>query len=80
VKLVDSHTHLDDPKYEADREQVIERALAAGVECMVAVGTGNGPPDLEAGIRLAERYPFMYATIGVHATMVTSGVRLESAR
>jgi TatD DNase family protein len=66
VKLVDSHTHLDDPKYEADREQVIERALAAGVECMVAVGTGNGPPDLEAGVRLAERYPFMYATIGVH--------------
>jgi TatD DNase family protein len=66
VKLVDSHTHLDDPKYDADRELVIDRALAAGVEYMVAVGAGNGPPDLEAGIRLAERYPFMYATIGVH--------------
>ena len=66
MKLVDSHTHLDDPKYEADREQVIERALAAGVECLVAVGTGNGPPDLEVGVRLAERYPFVYATIGVH--------------
>jgi TatD DNase family protein len=66
VKLVDSHTHLDDSKYEADRELVIERALAAGVEYMVAVGAGNGPPDLEAGVRLAERYPFMFATIGVH--------------
>ena len=33
---------------------------------MLAIGTGDGPPDLEAAIRLAERYPFVYATVGVH--------------
>ena len=33
---------------------------------MVAIGTGDGPPDLEAGVRLAEAYPFIYATVGVH--------------
>jgi TatD DNase family protein len=66
VRLVDSHTHLDDSQFESDREQVIERALAAGVDCMLAVGTGSGPPDLEAGVRLAEKYPFLYATVGVH--------------
>ena len=33
---------------------------------MVVIGTGNGPPDLEAGIRLAEQYPALYATVGVH--------------
>ncbi|MGB9610063.1 MAG: TatD family hydrolase, partial [Bryobacteraceae bacterium] len=33
---------------------------------MVAIGTGEGPPDLEAGIRLAERYAFIDATVGVH--------------
>jgi TatD DNase family protein len=66
VKLVDSHCHLDDPKFDEDREATISRALAAGVTTMLAVGTGNGPPDLEAGVRLAERYPFMYATVGVH--------------
>src|SRR5579862_3729460 len=33
---------------------------------MVAIGSGDGPPDLEAGVRLADRYPFIYATIGVH--------------
>jgi TatD DNase family protein len=66
VRLVDSHVHLDDPKFDADREQVIERALAAGVERMLAIGTGDGPPDLETAIRLAERYPFVFATIGVH--------------
>jgi TatD DNase family protein len=64
--LVDSHCHLDDAQFDEDRDQVIERALAAGVERMMAIGTGNGPPDLETAIRQAERYSFMYATIGVH--------------
>jgi len=64
--LVDSHCHLDDSKFDVDREQVIERALAAGVERMMAIGTGDGPPDLETAVRQADRYPFIYATIGVH--------------
>ena len=66
MRLVDSHVHLDDSKFDPDREAVIERALAAGVERMMAIGTGHGPPDLETAIRQAERYPFIVATIGVH--------------
>jgi len=66
VKLVDSHCHLDDEKFSADLDATIERARSAGVERMMAIGTGDGPPDLEAGIRLAEQYPFIYATVGVH--------------
>jgi TatD DNase family protein len=61
--IVDSHCHLDDEKFEGDREQVIERALAAGVDTMMAIGTGG---ELDVAIRQAERYPFIYATIGVH--------------
>jgi len=64
--IVDSHCHLDDSKFDPDREQVIERALAAGVERLMAIGTGDGPPDLETAIRLADRYPIVFATIGVH--------------
>jgi TatD DNase family protein len=66
VTLVDSHCHLDDEKFDGDREQTIERARAAGVERLMAIGTGDGPPDLETAVRLADRYPFIYATIGVH--------------
>jgi TatD DNase family protein len=66
VRLVDSHCHLDDRQFDADREAVIERARAAGVELMLAIGTGDGPPDLEAGIRLAETHEGIYATAGVH--------------
>lgn len=63
---VDSHCHLDSEDFNADREAVIERALEAGVTHMVAVGTGSGPPDLETGIRLADRHAAFYATAGVH--------------
>ena len=66
MQIVDTHCHLDGERFDSDREAVIARARAAGVEWMVAIGTGDGPPDLEAGIRLADAYPFIYATVGVH--------------
>lgn len=66
MSLIDSHCHLDSADFDADRDEVIARALDAGVEHMVAIGTGNGPPDLEAGIRIAEKYPPFYATAGIH--------------
>ncbi len=66
MSLIDSHCHLDSEEFDADREEVIQRALDAGVERMVAIGTGNGPPDLEAGIRIAEKYPAFFATVGIH--------------
>jgi len=66
VSLIDSHCHPDSQEFDADREEVIDRALAAGVEHIMAIGTGNGPPDLEAGIRMADQYPCFYATIGIH--------------
>jgi TatD DNase family protein len=66
VNLIDSHCHLDNEDFNADREAVIERALAAGVNRMVAIGSGDGPPDLEAGVRLADRHSCFLATVGVH--------------
>jgi TatD DNase family protein len=64
--MIDSHCHLDDRQFAADRDETIARARAAGVEAMLAIGSGDGPPDLEAAIRLAEQYPFIRGTIGVH--------------
>jgi TatD DNase family protein len=64
--MIDSHCHLDSQKFDADREAAIDRALAAGVERMVVIGTGDGPPDLEGGVRLADRHTSIYATVGVH--------------
>ena len=66
MSLIDSHCHLDSAEFDIDREEVIARAGAAGIEHMVAIGTGNGPPDFEAGVRLADQYAEFYATVGIH--------------
>jgi TatD DNase family protein len=64
--FVDSHAHLDGKQFDSDRDAVIARAIEAGVRTMVAIGNGDGPPTLDAGIQLADKYSFMYATIGIH--------------
>ncbi|HET6178905.1 MAG TPA: TatD family hydrolase [Candidatus Sulfotelmatobacter sp.] len=64
--FVDSHAHLDGEQFDSDREQVIARAREAGVQTMVAIGNGDGPPTLDAGIQVAEKHPFIYTTIGIH--------------
>lgn len=64
--LIDSHCHLDAEQFNQDREAVIERAFSSGITNMMAIGTGDGPPDLEAGIRLADKYAPIYCTVGVH--------------
>lgn len=66
MNLTDSHCHLDDEQFAADREEVVCRARNAGVEYMLSIGTGNGPPELDSALQLADRYDFVYATVGVH--------------
>ncbi len=64
--FVDSHAHLEGKQFDQDREQVIARARGAGVRNIVAIGNGDGPANFDCGIRLAEKYDFIYATIGIH--------------
>jgi len=64
--FVDSHAHLDGAQFDADRTQVIARAREAGVRTIVAIGNGDGPAQVDCGIRLAEKYDFVYATLGIH--------------
>ncbi len=64
--FVDSHAHLDGQQFHSDREQVIARAREAGVQTIVAIGNGDGPDQVDCGIRLAEKYDFIYATLGIH--------------
>ena len=62
--LIDSHCHLDFHMFDADREDMIERARKAGVKMMV-----NAGDDLKsslAGLELARAYDFIFCTFGVH--------------
>jgi TatD DNase family protein len=64
--VIDSHCHLDDRRFNEDRDAVIQRALDAGVEALCTIGTGDGPPRLDAAVDLADRHSRVWATVGVH--------------
>jgi TatD DNase family protein len=64
--FIDSHCHLDGPRFEADRDEVISRACEAGIAKILAVGTGDGPGTLDCAVNIAEQCEFVYATVGIH--------------
>lgn len=64
--LVDSHAHLDDPRFDADRDAVLQRAWDAGIRRIVTIGNGRGPDDMGCGIPLAEAHDWIYTSVGIH--------------
>src|SRR5688500_16092916 len=66
--LIDTHTHLDDARYEPHRDAVIARARVTEVETMNWIGCD--PATRRAAVALADRYTFEYATVGVHPNEV----------
>jgi TatD DNase family protein len=60
----DTHAHLDYPDYAADFAEVIARAQNAGITRMISIGTSLS--SSERAIRLAEKYPSIYAAVGWH--------------
>ena len=64
---IDSHAHIEADDFDADRDEVIRRALDSGVEIIVDVGDGDVSKDSHAAaFRLADEHPFIYTTVGVH--------------
>jgi TatD DNase family protein len=66
MELIDSHAHIDFPQFAEDRDAMLERARAAGVTTLLAIGSGPGPEKLDAAIPFAEQHDWIYATVGTH--------------
>ena len=65
--FVDSHAHIDGEEFDADRDEVVERARASGVRAILNVGTGDPHGgNFERAVALAEKYEGVYAAAGVH--------------
>jgi TatD DNase family protein len=66
MELIDSHAHLEFPQFDEDRADVLARAREAGVQTILAIGSGTGPSRLDAAIPFAEQHDWIYATVGIH--------------
>ncbi len=64
--LVDSHAHIQGSEYASEVAAVIERARAAGVEKIIAVGGAGDMSSNTGAIALANSFPDVYATVGMH--------------
>lgn len=67
--LFDTHAHFDDEQFDKDRDEVLKSLEGFGVTNIVNIGADI--KGSEASVKLAERYPFVYATVGVHPSETT---------
>jgi TatD DNase family protein len=65
--FIDSHAHIDGDEFNADREDVIQRAHAAGVSLILNVGTGDPHSGaFERAVELGKAHESIYTAIGTH--------------
>ena len=70
--LIDSHAHLDSPRYADDREAMLRRAHDAGVGAVLSIGIGEGPAEMHQALDLCRQYngqpglPQLYASAGIY--------------
>jgi TatD DNase family protein len=84
-ELIDTHAHLDDPRFQDDLPAVLQRAAAAGVRRVVVIATTA--PSSAVCVELAARHPVLFATVGIQPNHVAEAaadawdavVRLVSA-
>ena len=66
MDLIDSHAHVDVSDYDADRSAMLDRAQAAGIRTLLAIGNGPEIEKLGAALHYAEKYDWIYAAAGIH--------------
>jgi TatD DNase family protein len=70
--MIDSHAHLDSPRYDEDRIPLLDRAWTAGVRAILSIGIGDGPADMHRALEISRTFagrpntPKIWATAGVH--------------
>lgn len=62
--LVDTHAHLNDAKFDGERDIVVARAMEQGVTCIINMG--DTMESSEASVQLTEAFAAVYAGVGIH--------------
>ena len=74
--LIDSHAHLDSPRYAEDRDAMLVRAREAGVGAVLSIGIGEGPAEMHQALDVCREFnarrlnganfPRLYASAGIY--------------
>jgi TatD DNase family protein len=70
--LIDSHAHLDSPRYDDEREEMLRRAADAGVGAVLSIGIGEGPAEMHRALDICRQFngkpgiPRLYASAGIY--------------
>jgi len=74
--LIDSHAHIDSPRYAEDREAMLRRTWDAGVGAVLAIGIGEGPAEMQQALEICREFnaradsgaglPRLYASAGIY--------------
>jgi TatD DNase family protein len=81
MRIIDSHAHLEFAQFDSDRDAMLKRAQTAGVEMLLAIGSGTSPEErLDAAIPYAEQHDWIYATVGIHPHDANAAIEEHFAR
>src|ERR1700746_2824783 len=69
MMLIDTHAHLDFPEFAEDLDDILLRAKQVSVERIITIG--RTLQSSRKAIQLAERYPQIYASVGIHPNSVS---------
>lgn len=64
MKIFETHAHYDDDAFDGDREPLLQEMLSQDIEYIINVGASRA--GCEASLKLAGRYPAVYAAVGIH--------------
>lgn len=70
--LIDSHAHIDSPRYAEDRAAMLARAWEAGVGAVLAIGIGEGPAQMHQALDICRQFngqpslPRLFASAGIY--------------
>ena len=63
---IDSHAHVEGHKFDQDRDAMLARAREAGLERILAIGSGTGPGTYDCALKVAEQHDWIFASTGLH--------------
>jgi TatD DNase family protein len=73
--LIDSHAHLDSPRYTDDRAEMLRRCTEAGVGAVLSIGIGEGPQEMRQALDICREFngqpgmPRLFASAGIYPHM-----------